>query len=140
MERWFGKGRIYCCSFLKSVDLLYYYHQHQKFSEMASLRVAFVQTCQSGNPCFYLLSSISCLISSLLGLEDKSTQQAETSLTHKDNKRSAKFEKANSILKQSKQRSTWIESFSKTSLLHISNDGLDEMEIGSERRDCVHAL
>ena len=93
---------------------------------MSSLRVAFVQTCPSGNPYFFLLPSISCLLSSLLGLEDKSTQQAVTSFSNKISQLSSKFGKVNSILKDSKNRSTWIESFTKKSLIQISNDDLTD--------------
>ena len=46
----------------------------------------------------------------------------------------------NSYLKFSKERSTWIESFSENSLVQIANDKTSDFKIDIEQGGFVHAL
>jgi hypothetical protein len=75
---------------------------------MATLRTAFMQTYHSGSPCFAFLSTLPCIISSLLNSNDPSASEEKEKMTDRFTKVSSSFEKIDRLFKSDKDKFMWI--------------------------------
>ena len=107
---------------------------------MASLRNAFMQTYHSNSPCFNFLSTLPCVITSLLNTNDLSNPEDKEPFNRKLTKVSYSFEKIERILKSDQDRFLWISTFYKKSLHEIMDSNSSDFQAEKEDSSFVHAL
>lgn len=107
---------------------------------MATLRTAFVQTYHSTSPGFCFLSTIPCLLSSLLNSSDHSTSEEKELPTREFTKVSCSFEKLDKLFRSDKDRFNWISALYTSSLHEITNNNNSDFYEQRQEGHFVHAL
>lgn len=107
---------------------------------MATLRTAFVQTYHSTSSCFTFLSTLPCIISSLLNSSDHSASEQKELPSRKFLKVSCSFEKLDRIFRSDKNRILWISTLYTSSLQEISNSNNSDFQEQQREGNFVHAL
>lgn len=107
---------------------------------MATLRTAFMQTYHSTNPCFTFLSTLPCLLSSLLNSPDHSASEEKDHAGRKFAKVSCSFEKLDKIFRSDKDRFMSISALYTSSLHEIGNSNNSDFHAERAEGSFVHAL
>jgi hypothetical protein len=107
---------------------------------MATLRTAFMQTYHSTNPCLTFLSTLPCLLSSLLTTNDPAPTDDNGPAARKFAKVSCSFDKLNKLFRSDKDRFMWISALYTNSLHEIDDNNNSDFHAQQQDGSFVHAL